>query len=943
MEIHLKEVKSNLREKSAIIADFKERLAKAISTEENIDDFRAQLNAKSDTITDLEDQLKYALKVQKDLDDSNTVLSENDKHIRDLEERLTSTTQLKKDLGKSKAHVVAQNIIIKDLKECAANTSDIKERLDEAKLSLSEKTTIIANLDDRLKSAAEIQEQLDRSRTVLSDKCCVIEGLEKRLKSALLLEGQLEIANISLAKKSLVIQDLEKRAAIASEVRKELDEAKSTLSENMVTICSLEKCLEGALCTQKQVKEADATISENCIIISTLEQRLETASLLKEELDDANVILLQNINFIADQEHRLSAALLLEKKLDAMTITMSEKTKVIRSYEEQLRLASEVQTALVASNGKVSNLEERLTKALDECKCLSEATSRLNAEREYQNAAIAKAEEKVALLFQEKDENFEKVKTDSYLKETHYTETIRELEKRVSQCNEEFNLLGAKLTQSEEDAKASSVIIKEKHTTIQGLESKLGEMANAHSAFEQALKFDLAGVEASLSLAKDLLEELTTKVATIEAEKDVELAEVEKEKKSIAQNLELEIGRLSSLVTCSNKENIDLLDKLDAYDTKEEKLIAGIEGLKAATETVRANLDKKRNQISEMTLSSNKMKDHTKEMQNRMLKLESERDALLKKFNDAHKQNINLGFDIKVITDEKTMSEKVHEEQLQVLESEKDTIADELGCAIQLGMELDNAMERNRSEVAKLATQLDIQNDALDAACSKIEELLRAQEVLNISNADQKVEIRRMDEEEKLLKAEIAHRKEEIEGLANVKATDKHKIVCLQTELKTYEDKVISLEEQAVKIGVEHGKHLLKHKEDMRIIHEDAVQVLRNELGQQKKEELLLAAEEAWNELRQLQEECNKRLRISMEASEEGASKVKKGGWMFDNACDLADNLPGGRQYRGFCRCLLFALICAIVGRAIAFHYLPSNGSIRLNDYEQHALETTTT
>jgi len=42
-------------------------------------------------------------------------------------------------------------------------------------------------------------------------------------------------------------------------------------------------------------------------------------------------------------------------------------------------------------------------------------------------------------------------------------------------------------------------------------------------------------------------------------------------------------------------------------------------------------------------------------------------------------------------------------------------------------------MEEKRSQVAKLAIQLEMQNNARDAATMKIEELLKAQEALNLS------------------------------------------------------------------------------------------------------------------------------------------------------------------------------------------------------------------
>ena len=99
-------------------------------------------------------------------------------------------------------------------------------------------------------------------------------------------------------------------------------------------------------------------------------------------------------------------------------------------------------------------------------------------------------------------------------------------------------------------------------------------------------------------------------------------------------------------------------------------------------------------------------------------------------------RNANLEYDIKVLHDEKEMAEKGHEECVRKLQGEKDKIADELSCAIRLGMERGNAMDMKRSEVAELAIPLEMQNNALDAATMKIEELPKAQEALNLSNAD---------------------------------------------------------------------------------------------------------------------------------------------------------------------------------------------------------------
>ena len=924
MKSHLTEVKSHLREKITILDDYEKRLAKAMLMEKNIDKLHVQLNEKSGIIITLDTQVKSALNVQKDLDDTNALLAEKNQLITILEDRLTSTTNLKKELSKTKSHVIEQRIIIEDLNECAANTSDLKERLDEAKSSLSEKATIVVKLEDRLKGAEQIQEQLDRSTIILSQKCLIIEDLEKRLANTLLLEGQLEKANVSIAEKSLTIQDLEKHAVIVIEVRKELDEAKSTLAQNSTTICNLEMSLEVAVLTQNQFNEANATLSENRIVINNLEQRLETASRLKEELDNANAILLQNRDFIADQEQRLSAALLLEKEIKAMNATVAEKTKIIRAYETQLTSASEVQIALKVSGGKVSNLENRLTKAIDKCNCLREEIECLNTHKELQNAAIMKAEEKVALLSQKHYVSVENLKTGSRLKEAHYMEKIRELEERVSQCNNEMNVTGSRLVESQEDAKSHSLIIEEKKIKIQGLESKLVEMADVHLAGEQGLTFELAGVEASLSLAINQLEELTAR-----------LVEVEEEKTSIAQNAGLEMSRLKSLTASSNKENIELLDKLDAYDTKEETLVAAIEGLKAATETVRGNLDKKRNQISDMTVSSNKLKDHVTQMQNGIRGLQSEQSALSKKLKDANKENKNLKFNIDDMKDEKRVSEEENEKQLQILQNEKDDIADELGCAIQLGVELDNAMGMKRSEVAKLATQLDIQNSALNTASSKIEKLLGAQETLKSSNADKNDAIQQMEEEDKLLKAKMAIQKEEIDDLTNGKATDTQKIDGLQIELKTFEAKVKVLEEQATKLVDGHEIQLLKSVEDIQRIHEDVVQTLKDELGRQRNEDLQLDGGDISAKMRILQEECGDRVKVTMETKEgdEDVSNFEKSEQNFYNACH--------RQYGGFCKFLLFVVICAIVGRKAATHKLPWNWNVlsQFIDYEQQTLD----
>jgi len=65
-----------------------------------------------------------------------------------------------------------------------------------------------------------------------------------------------------------------------------------------------------------------------------------------------------------------------------------------------------------------------------------------------------------------------------------------------------MNGMAVKLVQAQEDAKRSYVIIVEKQMSVQELESKLTEMAEAHKAGVKALKFDLAELEESLCTAK---------------------------------------------------------------------------------------------------------------------------------------------------------------------------------------------------------------------------------------------------------------------------------------------------------------------------------------------------------------------------------------------------------------------------------------------------------
>jgi len=938
METKLNEAQSHLREKRAFIGDLQERLANAMLTEKTIDEFQFQLNEKSGIVGSLQEQLTGALEVRKELDDTNAILSEKSSFIKDLEERLTNTVNLQKQLGESNTRVIEQSKIIKELEECVANASDLKERLIDAKSSLSEKTIMITNLENRLTSAAVIQKQLDLSAITLLEKCSAVEALESRLASTLLLEGQLEQAHASLSEKCFIIEDLEKRASKASELGKELDETKSTLSAIMLTICSLEKRLEDALGIQKQLDEANDTLSDNCLVISNLEQRLQTASVLKKELDAANTTLSQNRNFIADLEQRLSVAVLLEKQLDEMSSTLAEKTKDIKFYEEQLQSASEVQKTLDDSNGKVPNLEKCLTEAIAESKSLREEICGLVTERELQKVAISEVEEKAALLSQEKDETVGKMKADSCLKENQFMKKIFELEERVSLCKDEMNRMEVKLSQAQEDGKTSSVIIAEKQMSIQELESKLTEMAEVQKAGEKDLKFDLAEVEESLRIAKSRLEELTVKAATIETDKVEKLAELEEQKSSIAQDLGLEIGRLKSVVACSNEENVDLHEKLCEYEAKEDALVTAIHDLKAATETVKANLELKRNQISEMTVSSNDLKDRIKRMHSRTLKVESERDSLSKKLNNANKINANLEYDVEVLHDEKEIAEKEHEEYVQNLQSEKDEIADELSSAIRLGMELDNAMEKKRSEVAKLAIHLEMQNNALNAATVKIEELLKAQEALNSSNADNEIMMESMEEQEKLLRAEITQRKHEIDSMTNTNAADKRKISYFQSELNKYEEKVGALSEQAVKVGNEHEMQLIKSKEEMQVMHDAAVRLLRDELDQQRKVVLLQAAESASAELRQVQEEGSQRLKIAIQAIEEAnREKIER---ESNNVFDSTASLPGGLQNRVLWKCILLILTCTIVGKVvIGSQKLQSSVSSRINEYEQHTLD----
>ena len=928
METQLNEARSHLREKRAFIGDLQERLANAMLMEKTTDEFQFQLNEKSDIVVSLQEQLASALEVRKELDDTNAILSEKNLFIKDLEERLTNTQKLQEELGESNTRVVEQSKIIKELEGCVANASDLNERLIEAKSSLSEKTIMITNLENRLASTEIIQKQLDMSAIALSEKCRAIEGLENRLASTLLLEGQLEQAHASLAEKCFIIEGLETRASKALELGKELDEGKSTLSANILSICSLEKRLEDALGIQKQLNEANDTLSDKCLVISKLEQRLQTASGLKKELDIASTTLSQNRNFIADLEQRLSVAILLEKELDEMSSNLMEKTKDIKLYEEQLVSASEVQKALVDSNRKVSNLEKCLTEAIDESKCLREEICCLVTERELQNVVIREVEEKAAHLSQEKDETVEKMKADSCLKENHFMEKIRELEERVYLCKNEMNGMEVKLSQAQDDANRSSVIIAEKQLSIQELESKLTEVAEAQESGEKALKFDLAEVKKSLCIAKSRIEELTVNAATIETEKEEKFAELEEQKSSIAKDLGLEIGSLKSLVACSNAENVDLHEKLCEYKAKENALVSSIHDLKAATDTVKANLELERNQISEMTVSSDDLKDRIKDMQSRMMKVESERDTLSKKLNDANKVNANLEYDIEVSHYEKEIAEKEHEVYVRSLQSEKDEIADELSSAIGLGMELDNAMEKKRSEVANLVIQLEMQNNALDAATMKIEELLKTQEALNSSNADQKREMERMKEQEKMLMTEIAQRKNEIDSMTNTNAADS------QSELNRFEEQVRALSEQAVKVGNEHERQLTKSKEGMQVMHGADVRLLRDELDQQRKGDLLQAAETASADLRQVQEEGNQHLKIAIQASEE-ANRTEKIERESNNVSDSTATSPGSFQNRVVWKYILFVLTCIILGQVVInSQKLQSTVSSRINEYQ---------
>lgn len=349
-----------------------------------------------------------------------------------------------------------------------------------------------------------------------------------------------------------------------------------------------------------------------------------------------------------------------------------------------------------------------------------------------------------------------------------------------------------------------------------------------HRQRERQLKDEISRLEILLSNAYEHIDSLSEKVMALELE-----TEGTEEQVLNPTDLNLQLKELK-------EENIELYKDIESYEIREAEVKEAISRLKIATDTVKSNLEEKKKIIFQLKESSSILEAELAETEAKALLLEEKNVQLAK-------ENSNLRFNISAMTKDKNITIQLYEDKINRLEEGRKEISNDLNSSIDIGIELDHAMERKRAEIANLMHQIEKEKEALVVANTKISELTSANESLTSRNEIQNVVVRRLETEDGALRNEMSTLQGQIENLLKEKESVEEELRILSTDIQTD-----ILQKKITDATKNHEEDIARKSMIVDGTYSDAFELLRSELEDQKEMELKEAADLASKDKKQL-------------------------------------------------------------------------------------------
>ena len=349
-----------------------------------------------------------------------------------------------------------------------------------------------------------------------------------------------------------------------------------------------------------------------------------------------------------------------------------------------------------------------------------------------------------------------------------------------------------------------------------------------HRQRERQLKDEISRLEILLSNAYEHIDSLSEKVMALEIE-----TEGTEEQVLNPTDLNLQLKELK-------EENIELYKDIESYEIREAEVKEAISRLKIATDTVKSNLEEKKKIIFQLKESSSILEAELAETEAKVLLLEEKNVQLVK-------ENSNLRFNISEMTKDKNITIQMYEDKINRLEEGRKEISNDLNSSIDIGIELDHAMERKRAEIVNLMHQIEKEKEALVVANTKISELTSANESLTSRNEIQNAVVRRLETDDGALRNEITTLQGQIENLLKEKESVEEELRILSTEIQTD-----ILQKKITDATKNHEEDIARKSMILDGTYSDALELLRFELEDQKEMELKEAADLASKDKKQL-------------------------------------------------------------------------------------------
>lgn len=610
--------------------------------------------------------------------------------------------------------------------------------------------------------------------------------------------------------------------------------------ESVQLISSMDACyVESKL--ESQLSIAKLQIESRDVKIKNLEKKLYEAVLIEMKLKYIESLLSRNIKVIQSLENDVAMTVEYEKELRCMTTEFNEKTDALKEKENIDRCIAEYRSYFDACSDTLSRIlqiENAILKALagldnkdmDDWDAFAFIpASKVNLIQSGHEVTRVKniiVNMESSSHFLAKDPVLDEDMNTCYQKNIAPKELRLDSEEKPKEYDTEMKetiTLGE--TQSYAEILSDAVVDSKDDACMN---ENVDTSTIPHRQRERQLEDEISRLEILLNNANEHINSLSGKVMTLE----LETKGTEKQYLN-PTDLNLQLKELK-------EENIELYKDIERYEIREAEVKDAIDRLKTATDTVKSNLEEKKKIILQLKDSSNTLEAELAETEAKALQLEEKNVQLAK-------ENSNLQFNISTMTKDKSITIQMYEDKINRIEEGRKEISNDLNSSINIGIELDHAMERKRAEIANLVLQIEKEKEALVAANTKISELTSANESLTSRNEIQKVVVRRLETEDGALRNEITTLQGEIENLLKEKESVEEKLRILSTEIQT--DIMQKKSEDATKTqeeGIARKSMILDGK------YSDTLELLRSELEDQKELELKKVADLASYEKEQL-------------------------------------------------------------------------------------------